>query len=166
MPVERVTEGRVEVFELIIRAANRKSVGEIHREIRGAQARTPEEMTLLRYARWYAAVPAFARRLLIRLVQRMPKAVKKYSGTVMVTSVGMFGNGAGWGIPFAGYTLTITVGGIVARPRVVNGQLEDREHLCLTVSFDHDIVDGAPAARFVQRFRELVEGGEGPVEEL
>lgn len=27
----------------------------------------------------------------------------------------------------------------------------------MTISFDHDIVDGAPAARFTQRLKELVE---------
>jgi pyruvate/2-oxoglutarate dehydrogenase complex dihydrolipoamide acyltransferase (E2) component len=31
----------------------------------------------------------------------------------------------------------------------------------MTVSFDHDIIDGAPAARFTQRLRELVESGYG-----
>ncbi|MFQ3662881.1 MAG: 2-oxo acid dehydrogenase subunit E2 [Chloroflexaceae bacterium] len=30
--------------------------------------------------------------------------------------------------------------------------------LCVTISFDHDVVDGAPAARFIHRFKELVEG--------
>jgi pyruvate/2-oxoglutarate dehydrogenase complex dihydrolipoamide acyltransferase (E2) component len=35
-----------------------------------------------------------------------------------------------------------------------------REHLCLTVSFDHAIVDGAPAARFMKRFADLLESGE------
>jgi pyruvate/2-oxoglutarate dehydrogenase complex dihydrolipoamide acyltransferase (E2) component len=29
------------------------------------------------------------------------------------------------------------------------------------VSVDHDIVDGAPAARFVRRLRALVEAGDG-----
>jgi pyruvate/2-oxoglutarate dehydrogenase complex dihydrolipoamide acyltransferase (E2) component len=29
----------------------------------------------------------------------------------------------------------------------------------VTLDFDHDIVDGAPAARFAQRFQELVENG-------
>jgi pyruvate/2-oxoglutarate dehydrogenase complex dihydrolipoamide acyltransferase (E2) component len=29
----------------------------------------------------------------------------------------------------------------------------------LTVAFDHDIVDGAPAARFVKRLVELIESG-------
>lgn len=35
-----------------------------------------------------------------------------------------------------------------------------REHLCLTLTFDHDIVDGAPAARFVKSFSKLLQGGE------
>ncbi len=33
--------------------------------------------------------------------------------------------------------------------------------LCLTVCFDHDIIDGAPAARFVTRLKELIESGFG-----
>jgi pyruvate/2-oxoglutarate dehydrogenase complex dihydrolipoamide acyltransferase (E2) component len=32
-----------------------------------------------------------------------------------------------------------------------------REFLALTASFDHDVVDGAPAARFASRLREIVE---------
>jgi pyruvate/2-oxoglutarate dehydrogenase complex dihydrolipoamide acyltransferase (E2) component len=33
-----------------------------------------------------------------------------------------------------------------------------REFLNMTVSIDHDTVDGAPAARFVQELRQLIEG--------
>jgi len=44
--------------------------------------------------------------------------------------------------------------------RVKDGQIETREHLCLTVTFNHDIVDGAPAARFLKRFSELLMTGE------
>jgi pyruvate/2-oxoglutarate dehydrogenase complex dihydrolipoamide acyltransferase (E2) component len=86
--------------------------------------------------------------------------MKKNGGTVMLTNVGLFGNGGGWGIPIASHTLNITVGGIVNRPLLAPGGLEEREHLCLTVSFDHDIIDGAPAARFLQRFKEIIEEGE------
>ena len=99
-------------------------------------------------------------------MHRAPHLVKRLGGTVLVTSVGMFGHGAAWGIPLPGHTLTITVGGIVSRPVVNNARLENRRHLCLTVSFDHDIIDGAPAARFMQRFRELVECGSGLFEEI
>jgi len=36
-----------------------------------------------------------------------------------------------------------------------------REVLSVTISVDHDIVDGAPAARFVAHFRQLMEDGAG-----
>jgi pyruvate/2-oxoglutarate dehydrogenase complex dihydrolipoamide acyltransferase (E2) component len=35
-----------------------------------------------------------------------------------------------------------------------------REYLNVTISFDHDIVDGAPAARFTQRLKELIEAAD------
>ncbi|MBK9093950.1 MAG: hypothetical protein IPM84_14495 [Anaerolineae bacterium] len=41
------------------------------------------------------------------------------------------------------------------------GSHEIPEYLSLSVSFDYDLVDGAPAARFVQRLKELVESGYG-----
>jgi pyruvate/2-oxoglutarate dehydrogenase complex dihydrolipoamide acyltransferase (E2) component len=39
--------------------------------------------------------------------------------------------------------------------------VEPRDLLDLTVAFDHDVVDGAPAARFVQRLVDLIESGYG-----
>ncbi len=96
-----------------------------------------------------------------RIVQRSPMVVKRFNGTVLVTSVGMFGSFAGWGIPLAAHMLCVTVGGIESKPVLHNGELQDREHLCLTVTFDHDIVDGAPAARLIQRFASLVQTGAG-----
>lgn len=38
--------------------------------------------------------------------------------------------------------------------------------LHLTASFDHEIVDGAPAARFMKDFTELTEGGTLVSEEI
>ncbi len=55
---------------------------------------------------------------------------------------------------------TVAVGSIARRPAVVAGALQEREHLCLTVLFDHDIVDGAPAARFTRRFAEQLSTGD------
>jgi pyruvate/2-oxoglutarate dehydrogenase complex dihydrolipoamide acyltransferase (E2) component len=43
----------------------------------------------------------------------------------------------------------------------VEGRIEPREILNLTVAFDHDIVDGAPATRFTRRLVELIESGYG-----
>jgi pyruvate/2-oxoglutarate dehydrogenase complex dihydrolipoamide acyltransferase (E2) component len=68
----------------------------------------------------------------------------------------------GWGFGFLPmHTLGVTVGGIAEKPTLINGQLVLHEYLCITLSLDHDIVDGAPAARFARHFQELVEGGYG-----
>jgi len=44
---------------------------------------------------------------------------------------------------------------------VIDGRIETCEYLCMMVSIDHDIIDGAPVARFTQRFTELIESGCG-----
>jgi hypothetical protein len=94
--------------------------------------------------------------------RRYPQLWKKYVGTVGITSVSMFGKGAAWGIPPAlPIPLMMTVGGIGEKPVLVDGQLVMRDYLSLTISFDHDIVDGAPAARFTERLKELIESGYG-----
>ena len=83
-------------------------------------------------------------------------------GTVTISAVGMVGNGAGWGIPPSSPSICwITVGGIGPKREDVDGQTALREYLSLTVSFDHNLVDGAPAARFTERFKELIESGYG-----
>jgi pyruvate/2-oxoglutarate dehydrogenase complex dihydrolipoamide acyltransferase (E2) component len=39
--------------------------------------------------------------------------------------------------------------------------VEPREFLGMTLMFDHDVIDGAPMAMFLQRLRELIESGFG-----
>jgi hypothetical protein len=70
--VERSAEGQNEVLQITIRAANRKSVREIHQEIRQAQSKSLDETLWGRNLRWYVVVPPFIRRLLIRVANRMP----------------------------------------------------------------------------------------------
>ena len=43
------------------------------------------------------------------------------------------------------------------RPRAVGGQIEIRDALDLTVSVDHNVVDGAPATRFAAELRAILE---------
>jgi hypothetical protein len=84
--------------------------------------------------------------------------VRQRVGTVAVTAVGMFAGGGGYGIsPMSLMSLEVVVGGMSQRPRVVNGQVEVRDVLDLTLSIDHNVVDGAPAARFGADLRELME---------
>ena len=146
----------------VIRAANRKTFREIHQEIRTIQAspaKSEQKSWLLDVA---PHVPALGHQVFYWLLFKNPHWLKQIAGTVIVTSVGMFGKGTGWGFGFLPmHTLGITVGGIAEKPGVVEGHIEIREYLCVTVSMDHDIIDGAPAARFVHRLKELVESGYG-----
>jgi pyruvate/2-oxoglutarate dehydrogenase complex dihydrolipoamide acyltransferase (E2) component len=144
----------------IVRAANEKTFREIHEEIREVQARPMGDQEVKRLYS-VSMLPGFIRRLLLRVLDRSPRLIKRYKGTVILTAVGMFGKGGGWGMGLPSHTLGITVGGIVEKPRMVEGRITAREFLNVTLDFDHDIVDGAPAARFAQRFRELVESGYG-----
>lgn len=143
----------------IIRAADKKSFRQIHAEIREVQAKPVEDQEAGRLFA-FRRLPGFLRRFLLWLLERDPQRVKRLKGTVLLTAVGMFGQGGGWGIGLPSHTLGITAGGISEKPAIVEGCIEPREYLNVTLSFDHDIVDGAPAARFAQRFRELVEGGD------
>lgn len=157
--VEIALEGRNVVLPLCIRAANKRAIADLHAEIRAVQANPTHTRAF--GVRWFALLPRFARDLFYWAIFKNPRWLKQSFGTVGMTSVGMFGNGSGWAIPFGLHTLDVALGGIAEKPGIVDGRVEAREYLCLTVSFDHDVVDGAPGARFVQRLKELIEAGYG-----
>jgi pyruvate/2-oxoglutarate dehydrogenase complex dihydrolipoamide acyltransferase (E2) component len=157
------------MFPHIIRAANKKTFWEIHREIRAAQEEKVETTLKFKTLKWTAMLPTlmivFIWRLLWWMICRYPRLQKKYGGTVGITAVGMFGKGSGWGIPTAAHTLDITLGGIGEKAVRVDGQVEFREYLSMTISVDHDIIDGAPATRFALRLKELIESGFGLIDQ-
>ncbi len=161
LPIEHDMAGQKQVIPYVIRAANRKTVREIHHEIRTAQVQdVTKDLTRVQSLPTLLFQPYLW--LLTWRGRTHPRLWKKNVGTVGITAVGMFGNGAGWGIPIAPpTTLMMTVGGIAEKPGVVNGTIAIRDYLSLTLSFDHDIIDGAPAARFTERLKELIESGYG-----
>jgi pyruvate/2-oxoglutarate dehydrogenase complex dihydrolipoamide acyltransferase (E2) component len=161
--IEIELEGRKFPLAHILRAVNRKTWRELHDEMRAVQS-DPEQSPSARHwqlAKWFLLLPSFVRDLTYRFANRSPHLWKKYVGTVYLTAVGMFGNGGGWGIGFSAHTLGITLGGIAEKPVVIDGRIEIRECLNLTADFDHDVVDGAPAARFIEQFKGLIESGYG-----
>jgi pyruvate/2-oxoglutarate dehydrogenase complex dihydrolipoamide acyltransferase (E2) component len=80
-----------------------------------------------------------------------------FGPAVGVTSIGMFSSTWGWAVPLAPLTVIVTVGGVAERPVARDGHVVVRPMLPLTISLDHAVVDGAPAARFVETLRRLVE---------
>ncbi|GAA0927749.1 hypothetical protein GCM10009554_08860 [Kribbella koreensis] len=158
LPVEVELDGVPFAFTHVLRDAGRRSVRELHDEIRAVHA-DPNRSPSVRKSNWaraYLLLPAFVRTGLLGALHRFPHRQRAIAGTVGVSAVGMFAGGGGWGIGFQLHTLAVVVGGITVRPVLAGGRLVDREWLQLTVSVDHDVVDGAPAARFVNRLRALL----------
>jgi pyruvate/2-oxoglutarate dehydrogenase complex dihydrolipoamide acyltransferase (E2) component len=99
--------------------------------------------------------------------RRDPTIVVSMAGTVGMSAVGMFGKGqGGWGMVPLPFSLGLVVGSTACKPAVVEGRIEPRQILNLTVVFDHDVIDMAPAARFARRLVELIESGYGLGEDL
>jgi hypothetical protein len=155
----------------VIAGANHMTFREIHEEIRAAQSRpAPPNKGMPTWFRKAMLLPwplsSLFKALLTLSMRRDPMIPVTMGGTVGVTAVGMFGEGhCGWGLFPVNQVLGLIVGSIAWKPAVVEGRVEPREILHLTVMFDHDIVDGAPAARFTRRLVEFIESGYGLDEE-
>jgi hypothetical protein len=149
----------------VLRAANRKTFLQVHQEIRATQAEPlPPNNGMPAWLRSALLLPwplsALFKAMFLMIVRRDPTIVTSMAGTVGISSVGMFGKGhAGWGIASGSHGLDLVVGGTTRKLAEVEGRVEPREMLSLTIIFDHDVIDGAPAARFTRRLVELVEGG-------
>jgi len=163
LPIEVDVDGAPFAFTHVLRDAGRRTVEDLHHEIHAVKS-DPSLSPSVRKAPWahaYLLLPGFVRVGLLGALHRLPRRQQALAGTIGVTAVGMFGAGAGWGIAFQLHTLSVVIGGLARRPILFQGVLVEREFLQLTVSVDHDIVDGAPAARFIARLRELLVSGDG-----
>jgi hypothetical protein len=85
---------------------------------------------------------------------RRSRRIHLSSGTVQVTAVGMFADGGGFAIaPPTLASLVVVVGGLSKRPCAIEGRVAVRDVLDLTVTVDHNVIDGAPATRFAADLR-------------
>jgi pyruvate dehydrogenase E2 component (dihydrolipoamide acetyltransferase) len=78
-------------------------------------------------------------------------------GTFTITNLGKFEIDAFTPIINLPQAAILGVGGIKQRPYVVDGQLVVRDIVWLSLTFDHRLVDGAPAALFLQYIKRLIE---------
>jgi pyruvate/2-oxoglutarate dehydrogenase complex dihydrolipoamide acyltransferase (E2) component len=163
--IEAEAEGKKLPLIHVIRAANTKTLLEIHRDIRAAQSADIAVTTGMgKQLKWWSLfmlLPGFMRRTFWRIFFLNPHWIKQTTGTISLSAVGMAGKGGGYGIPNANLSLSVIVGGITERPVLQNGQLSNREFLNLTLAFNHDVIDGAPAARFINDLRVSIEQADG-----
>jgi len=78
-------------------------------------------------------------------------------GTFTITNLGMYGVDVFIPIINPPETAILGVGRVTEKPVVVNGQITIKPVVQLSLSFDHRIVDGAPAAQFLQRVKQILE---------
>ena len=80
-------------------------------------------------------------------------------GTFTVTNLGAFGGGYGFGTPIINQpeSAIIGTGPIVDRPVVREGQIVIRPIMTYSFTFDHRVIDGAPATMFILRLTEVLE---------
>ena len=78
-------------------------------------------------------------------------------GTFTISNLGMFEVDSFTAIVNPPETCILAVGRIAERAVVVNGQIVARPMMNLCLSYDHRIIDGAPAARFLQCVKHYLE---------
>lgn len=79
------------------------------------------------------------------------------SSTISISNVGVFGVDAGTPIINPGESLILALGAVRKKPWEHNGEIALREVVTLAASFDHRIIDGAEASRFIKRAGALLE---------
>ena len=155
--IEREWEGDLCPVFFIVRAAQRKSVYEIHRELRAARD-SPlgigGPMSALEMQ--FFLLPGFLRKALWFFIRRNPYWFKDLAGTVGFSSVGMYTSGAANGVPITPMTITLSVGATEKKLVLEDGRPVERDVVHLNLSFDHSIIDGAPLMRFADRLKRIM----------
>lgn len=156
--VERELQGERVPEPMAIQGAQNKSYMQISEEIRSAAEHTGEKLGSFAGMAWIRLIPVFLLKTFVRIADKNIRMAEKY-GKVAVTAVGMFNKETVWFIPHGSATVLITIGGINKKKVLTVEGVIEKEYLCLTASFDHNIVDGAPAARFMKQFTETIKEG-------
>ncbi len=168
--VEKEVSGTRVPLPYVIRKAEQKTLYQIHDEIESAKSQTVEDESNYVLGPSYSALgmklfiqlPQWLRLILMRVfLFNDPQRVKNAMGTVMITTVGMVGHTQGWIIPYGMHPLCLAFGSLNIQPAVYQGKIQKREILHLTVLIDHDVIDGVPAARFVDDLVKKMENGFG-----
>jgi len=119
------------LFVPVVRDAGAKSLAQIHRECADLVARTLEGRI---------------------------RPDELHGSTFTVTNLGMFDVDGFTPIVNLPEAAILGIGRLAKKPVALeDGAIVARPTLTLSLSFDHRVVDGAPAARFLQRIKQLIE---------
>jgi len=153
--IEREFSGEKVPEPLGISSAWNKTFRQINDEIRIAKKDKGNHLGSYSGMSWIRFLPTCLFKLFVRIAEGNIRLAVKY-GKVAVTAVGMFTDEPVWFIPHGGGTVLITVGSIEKKLQASGGI---SEFLSITGTFNHRIIDGAPAARFMNQFIETLKSG-------
>jgi pyruvate/2-oxoglutarate dehydrogenase complex dihydrolipoamide acyltransferase (E2) component len=168
--VEKMVDGTPVPLPLVLREANRKTYFQINNEIQSAISQSimhegnlvlgkGEKTILLKLG---MIMPQWLRLFIMRtFILNNPARMQKMMGTVMVSSLGTVGRISGWIIPTSMHPLSIGIGTLNKKPAIYEGTIQKRDILHLTIAFDHDVIDGVPALKFVDELVSRLETGSG-----
>ncbi len=165
MVVEKSINGQKVPIPLIIEKANERSMESITQQISDARDKVLTDKDIVLHnrssqlERIYYTLPGFIRRFFWRYLLRNPRLAFNKMGNVAITSIGMMGNVKGWFIPTSVHPICFGISSISKKPVVVDDKIEIREVLNMTILLDHDVIDGAPMARFINDLSDNIEKG-------
>ncbi|UCH69735.1 MAG: 2-oxo acid dehydrogenase subunit E2 [Candidatus Bathyarchaeota archaeon] len=83
-------------------------------------------------------------------------------GTFTITNLGMFGVDIFTPIINPPETAILGVGRVTKKPAVVDREIVAKPVMKMSLSFDHRVVDGVPAAQFLQKIKQTLESATSP----
>jgi pyruvate dehydrogenase E2 component (dihydrolipoamide acetyltransferase) len=96
--------------------------------------------------------------LAVRARTKRLKPDEVQNGTISMTNPGSFGALFATPIISQPQVAILGVGGIEKRPVIINDAIAIRSMVCLSLTFDHRIIDGAAADRFMARLKDRLQG--------
>lgn len=143
--------GESSFYLCLIKQANTKTLQQLGHEIR-SQARAGTDDPAYKLPRWLI-------RPLLFFGRNLPSAILKYRGTVLITSLGMYGLNL---FSMGNRNLAFSYGPVEKRAVVVTDEtgaekIVARHRVTITVSMDHRTLEGQPTAAMMARIRQLLE---------
>ena len=162
IPIEIEADGKLNPKQHIIRNINGKTLREVDREIAESKNSKDDSAGYVfskTLQRVLGSLPGWLVLFLFKAVLRKHATVQRLSGTIFVTSVSMFSSVPGYVIPYIGgpKAASFAIGSVTKKPVVRRDEVQVREMINVTAIFNHDLIDGAPAARFINRLRKYME---------
>jgi pyruvate/2-oxoglutarate dehydrogenase complex dihydrolipoamide acyltransferase (E2) component len=156
--VERFVGAQPAVYFGAIEKPDTKPLEKISEELQEYSEADMQQVSHLSTQHWFNHMPWLFRQIVLWVGQRFPSVrLQHMPATFGLSSLGKFGIKAL--IPPCASTSTFGIGEVEHRPVVRNGKIEIRPMMTLSLNFDHRMIDGAPAARFLQDIKALLEGG-------